>query len=276
MESSQGSENVLLVERRTLKSGLVEIWTLNRPDKLNALNSTVLKRLDEEGLRLKSELAKDLMTVRALILTGSGAKAFVVGADISEMRDFSKAQAETFSRLGQQAFGRLEELPIPTVAALQGFTLGGGLELAMGCDVLVAPANAEFGQPESHLGLIPGFGATARFVDRLGPRKALELLYSGRRVKADEALRLGLIEHMVPDGMGTLDFALNLAEEMTLKAGPLAIAALKKIVHSKTHACYESTLDAEARAFGEIFITKDKQEGVGAFLEKRRPTFTGT
>jgi enoyl-CoA hydratase len=277
------SEEVLLVERRELQAGPnaihVEIWTVNRPDKLNALNTRVLERLHEEGLRLKEELARDLLTCRALILKGakgdSGGKAFVAGADIAEMKDFDSAKAEAFSRLGQEAFGRLEELPIPTVALIEGFALGGGLELAMACDMLVATPRSQFGQPEAQLGLIPGFGATARFVDRLGAAKALELLYSGSRIGAQEAFDRGLVNRLLPEEGDALEESLKFVVELTSKSGPKALALMKKIVQSHARSRLGPVLEAEARGFGEIFETLDKREGVTAFLEKRKALFRG-
>ncbi len=269
------SADVVAVESVELGGFPVEVWTINRPDKLNALNGEVLLRLDREGRRLVDELKANPTKIRALILKGAGEKAFVAGADIAEMRDFTPAQAEAFSRLGQAAFGRLEELPIPTIAALKGFTLGGGLELAMGCDVLVATPQAEFGQPEAYLGLLPGFGATARFAQRLGLGKALELLYSGRRLKADEALRLGLVQRLAADGEDVFEFAKKVALEFLTKSGPLALARIKAVTRSASREWVQRVCDAEAKAFGEIFASDDKREGVAAFLEKRPAKFTG-
>ncbi|MBS1984219.1 MAG: enoyl-CoA hydratase/isomerase family protein [Bdellovibrionales bacterium] len=271
---------VLKIEKVTIESGEVEVWTLNRPDVLNALNSDLLKAIDEAGKDLQKRLASNPLAVRALVLKGAGTKAFVAGADIAEMKNFGSAEAQKFSRLGQHAFGRLELLPIPTIAAINGFALGGGLELAMGCDVLVATSHSEFGQPEAYLGLLPGFGATARFVDRLGMNKALELLYSGRRIKAPEAMALGLIQKVVDEGTTTgeeaaLKMGLEMARDLTLKSGPLALAAIKRVCRTRRTPEFEAVCEAEAKAFGEIFETADKKEGVAAFLEKRKPAFQG-
>lgn len=267
--------DVLIVERKEIKSGVVEVWRLNRPQALNTLNTAVLKKIEVEAVRLAGELQKNLMSCRSLLLIGEGGKAFVAGADIAEMKDFKAPEAEEFSRLGQRAFARLESLPIPTIAAVQGFALGGGLELAMCCDLIASMPNGEFGQPEAHLGLIPGFGATARFAQRMGLSKALELLYSGRRIKVDEALSCGLVQRLFTSDAPLLDQALALAEELTLKSSPLALAKIKAVTRAHYAKIFEETCTLEAQSFGEIFESADKREGVTAFLEKRRPKFNG-
>ena len=267
--------DVLLVEKKTSKVGTVEVWTLNRPDKYNSINSTVIKRLEQEGRRLQAELSRNLLSVRALILTGAGEKAFAAGADIAEMDDFDRSHAINFSKAGQVAFGRLEELPIPCFAAIGGFALGGGLEIALCCDFLVATPAAVFGQPESHLGLIPGFGATVRFVERMGSQRGLEYLISGKKIKADEALKFGLIDRLLPDGKSVMDGAMEYAEELIAKAGPVSIARLKKVVRAQKEKLYVEALESEAKCFAEMFDTLDKEEGVTAFLEKRVPQFKG-
>jgi enoyl-CoA hydratase len=265
--------DVLLVETLQLGSFPVEVWTVNRPDKLNALNGDVLRRLDEEGARLEAELKKKITAKRALILRGAGEKAFVAGADIAEMQGFGRKEAEQFSRLGQRAFGRLELLPIPTLAAIQGFALGGGLELAMGCDMLVASSDAQVGQPEVFLGLIPGFGATARLAERVGLNKALELLYTGRRIPAAEALALGILQKVGAPGEKAFDLACKLAEECLAKSGPLALAEVKRVTRSVRDEAIHRTCELEAEAFGKVFESEDKREGVAAFLEKRKAVF---
>jgi enoyl-CoA hydratase len=267
--------DVLLVEKKEEASLPYELWTINRPDKLNAINSTVIDRLQEEGTRLKNQLNLDLLSCRFLILQGAGEKAFVAGADISEMNDFKREQAKNFSLKGQAAFGSLEKIPIPTIAAIRGFALGGGLELAMCCDVLVADAASQFGQPEAFLGLIPGFGATARFLDRVGIAKGLELLFSGRRISSEEALKLGLVQQLSGDKT-PLARALELGVEMSTKTGPLAARFLKEIALQLRMERFEKTLALEARYFGEVFESADKKEGVSAFLEKRKALFSGT
>jgi enoyl-CoA hydratase len=270
------TDKVLLCEKHPVANcanHFIEIWTLNRPDKLNAINSELITALMQEGTRLKQELNQDLRSCRVLILQGAGSKAFAAGADIVEMKNFGQKEAEVFSRNGQTAFGMLEELPCPTIASIDGFALGGGLELAMCCDILIASEKSQFGQPEAYLGLIPGFGATARFVERLGTAKALELLYSGARIKAQEAMQLGLLQHVVAES--PLSKASELAYEISEKSGPQSVASIKKIVRQKTNSRWRSTLDLEAQTFGEIFESHDKKEGIAAFLEKRKACFTG-
>lgn len=268
------SDSILLIEQKMIASGPIEVWTVNRPQVLNALNSELLQAIEDAGVKLEARLKKDgLMACRALIVTGAGEKAFVAGADIAQMKAFTGAQGEAFGRLAQSAFTRLEILPIPTIAAVNGFALGGGMELAMGCDVILASPKAEFGQPEAYLGLIPGFGGTARFADRLGVNKALELLYSGKRIKADEALRLGLIQRITEQPL--MEAAMAFAEELTVKSGPLSIAYIKKVVRGRNQAIINAVQDAEAKAFGKVFETADGKEGIAAFLEKRKAAFQG-
>ncbi len=266
-------EDILRVETRDCASHHVEVWTLNRPLFLNALNMAVLKRVRSEADRLKDEL-RSSYSKRGLILIGSGEKAFVAGADIAEMKDLDSAAAEKFSREGQEAFAALGEIPVPVIAAVRGFALGGGLELAMGCDLIVATAKSEFGQPEAHLGLIPGFGATARFTAKLGLSKSLELLYSGARIKAEEALRLGLIQR-VTENEEILPFALEVMGEFIKKSSPGALAEIKRLCRLGQKKIIETVCEEEAKAFGRIFATADKKEGVAAFLEKRKAKFSG-
>lgn len=266
--------SVLLVEKKQLKTGTIEIWTVNRPDKLNAINHAVIAALAEQGARLWQELKKDLLSVRAVILTGAGEKAFVAGADIAEMSGFGRSKAQGFSTAGQKAFGMLEKLPVPTIAAIGGFALGGGLELAMCCDILVATEKSQFGQPEGQLGLIPGFGATARFLDRVGIAKGLELLFSAKRISAAEAKQLGLIQEVVL-AKPLMERALELAEECISKTAPLSNRFVKEIAFELRQARFQKILDLEATYFGEIFESADKKEGVAAFLEKRPAHFSG-
>ncbi|HVJ64974.1 MAG TPA: enoyl-CoA hydratase-related protein [Bdellovibrionota bacterium] len=267
------SAEVLLVETREVAGALVEVWTVNREKNLNALNTAVLKRVHEETQKLGQRISNN-KNIRALVIRGAGEKAFVAGADITEMVNFGESEAKVFSKLGHAGFGALEELPIPVIAAVEGFALGGGLELAMGCDMIFASKKSKFGQPEATLGLIPGFGATARFVEKLGRSKALEFFYSNAMMSAEEALKYGLIERVIEEG-SVLEAALDYLKIVITKSGPVAVAEVKRIatlLHAErvAHVCHE-----EAEAFGKIFMTEDKAEGVAAFLEKRAPLFKG-
>ena len=273
---NQGAENtsVLLVEKKVMPAGTIEIWTLNRPDKLNAINRDVVLALKKETDRLWQELKKNLLSVRAVILTGAGEKAFAAGADISSMSGYGRAKAQLFSAEGQDAFAGFERLPVPTIAAISGFALGGGLEVAMCCDILIATEKSQFGQPEGQLGLIPGFGATARFLDRVGIAKGLELLFSARRIGAEEAKQLGLIQEVVKD-KSIMDRAVELATECISKTAPHANRYVKQIAYEMRQDRFAKILDLESRSFGEIFETEDRKEGVAAFMEKRAAKFSG-
>lgn len=267
---------ILKIEKKEILPGVrIEVWTLDRPERLNAINGAMIKRLDIETKRLQAEVNRDFLSCRGLIITGAGPKAFVAGADIAEMDDFDRSQATLFSKAGHAAFGRLEEIPIPTIAAINGFALGGGLELAMCCDLLFASSSASLGQPELQLGLIPGFGATARFVHRVGLSRALDLLWSGRKLNADEALSLGLLDRVVPAGQSVLEFSLTHLASLLKSSAPLAVGAVKRVAREAVLETFARVLEAEAKVFGEMFDTKDKEEGVTAFLEKRPAKFVG-
>ena len=254
----------------------VGIIRLNRPDALNALNSTLVHEL---GALLQEQQDTGL---RALVLTGNG-RAFAAGADISEMSGYTALEAASFARVGQRLLGLLEHFPAPTIAAVNGFALGGGCELAMCCDLILAAANtlddrgrprggAVFGQPEVKLGVIPGFGGTQRLVRRVGRQRGLELMMTGRNVLADEAVQIGLALR-VEDG-DVLEAALKLAGQIA-RNGPAAVALVKRAVHETDRLDIDSGLAAEASLFGLCFATDDQTEGMAAFFEKRRATFTG-
>jgi enoyl-CoA hydratase len=266
------SDDVLLVESISVGDSLVEVWTINREKNLNALNSAVLERVKESANKLNKTIHKN--KVRGLIIKGSGIKAFAAGADIVEMKDYGGAEAQAFSELGQAAFGALENLEIPTIAAVDGFALGGGLELAMGCDLIFATPKSKFGQPEATLGLIPGFGATARLVEKMGRSKALEYFYSSEMISAAEAERWGLIERVVAEG-SAFEAALDYLKIVISKNGPIALSEIKRVTGILYRERIEKICRHEAKAFGKIFETQDKAEGVGAFLEKRSPKFKG-
>ena len=246
-------------------SGILTL-TVNRPTKLNALNAATIADLDAAGQAALADPA-----VRAILLTGSGEKAFVAGADIAELAALTPAQAQGAAEAGQTAFRRFETSPKPTLAAVNGFALGGGCELAMACHLRVAADTARFGQPEVNLGLLPGYGGTQRLPRLIGRAKALEFLLTADTIKADEALRLGLANHVVP-AAELLDFSRALLLKILTKA-PLAVGMVVACVN----AYYEGAdgYRAEAEAFGKAFATADFKEGTTAFVEKRAAVFTG-
>lgn len=248
------------------------VWTLtiHRPESLNALNSNVLNEL-ADAIRQLSEF--DYEVAKVLVITGAGEKAFVAGADIKEMLEMNPEQAKAFAEKGQSVFHELNLLKIPVVAAVNGFALGGGLELALGCDFIIASDNAKFGLPEVSLGLIPGFGGTVRLTRAVGIRKARELTMTGEMIKADEALRLGLVSQVVPQAelMPTVQKKI----EMILKQSPLAIGQAKKSINQAYDLETEAALANEAEIFAGLFDSEDTREGTKAFLEKRKPQFKG-
>lgn len=266
---------VLEVKKIEISNAFFELWTLNRPDKLNAINFEVIEALESEGIRARKQVESDAMSCRGIILCGAGDRAFAAGADIGALQKMSPAEAQAFGRKAQVAFGRLEEIPVPTIAAIHGFALGGGLEVAMCCDVLMATEKAQFGQPEGLLGLIPGFGAMARFTSRVGLNKGLELLCSGERIKASDALRLGLISEIVPESENLLERAKARIAQLSLTSSPPAIRAMKQIVLRARRRDFDQLLNEENEAFGKIFDTADAKEGIAAFLEKRSAKFVG-
>ncbi len=243
------------------RSGAVAVVTIDRPDALNALDVPTLTELRD---RL-AELAWD-GTVRALVLTGAGEKAFVAGADIKYMSGLDADGAKAWGALGHEAGLLLETMPKPTIAAINGFALGGGCELALACDLRYAASRAKLGQPEINLGIVPGWGGTQRLARVCGIGVAKDLILSGRTVDAEEALRIGLV-NAVADPV--LDRALETANALAAKS-PVALALAKRLVNLAPAA-----LDAEADAFGELFSSDDAKEGLTAFVEKREPRFTG-
>ena len=243
----------------------VATLTMNRPEALNALNGAVL-----DGLRAAVEELNG--KARAIVLTGSG-KAFVAGADIAEMAHLGSEAAAAFSRKGQAAFQALADFPGPVVAAVNGYALGGGLELALACDIIVASDKASLGQPEVTLGVVPGFGGSQRLPRRVGPGRAKWLLMTGERVKAQDALPIGLVDRVVP-GEQLLAEARKLVDAC-LANGPLAMSAVKRLVDDGLHLPLPEALELEADMFGDCFGTQDQKEGMKAFLEKRKPAFKG-
>lgn len=249
-----------------LENGILTL-VINRPDKLNALNKQVF---DDLNSALDEIATKD--TVKSVIITGSGSKAFVAGADITEFSGLNKTEAMALAKRGQDTFARIENSSKPIVAAVNGFALGGGCELAMSCHFRVAAENAKFGQPEVNLGLIPGYGGTQRLVQLIGKGKAMELLMSAHLIDAAEAKTLGLVNYVTtPETL--LEHTKKILEVINSKA-PLAVAGCIKAAN----AVYDETKDGyavEIEEFGNAFATEDMKEGVSAFLEKRKASFTG-
>jgi len=250
---------------RSERRGSVELLTLDRPKALNALDRATLEELLDCCGRLGADTS-----VRAVVLTGEG-RAFVAGADIAEMRGLDAQQAEVFSRLGHAVMDALESLAVPTIAAVNGYALGGGCELACACDWIYASEKARFGQPEVNLGLIPGFGGTRRLVRRVGSAWAKELVLGGEPIDAETALRIGLVNRLfAPDAL--LESALDAAEKIAGK-GPLAVAAAKRVILQGQDADARTAHALEQAAFGEISGGAERAEGMDAFLEKRDPSF---
>jgi len=247
-------------------SGILTI-TLNRPSKLNALNAATIEDIDGA-----MQQALDDPRVRGILLTGSGDKAFVAGADIAELAALTPSQAQRAAERGQEVFCKIEESTKPVLAAVNGFALGGGCELAMACHMRVAADTARFGQPEVNLGLLPGYGGTQRLPQLIGKGKAIELLLTADMIKADEALRLGLVNHVLPQAE-LLDFCRQLLTKILSKA-PLASGMVIECVNAH-YAKSVNGYEAEAKAFGRAFATEDFKEGTGAFLEKRPAAFKG-
>ncbi|MGZ3844452.1 MAG: enoyl-CoA hydratase/isomerase family protein [Flavisolibacter sp.] len=249
----------------SLEKGILTV-TINRPDKMNALNKNVMSDLDSV-----LDFIESSADVKAVILTGAGEKAFVAGADISEFVGLTHEEGKAMAKRGQDIFHRIENANIPIVAAVNGFALGGGCELAMACHFRVASDNAKFGQPEVTLGLIPGYGGTQRLVQLIGKGRALELLMSGNMIDASIALEYGLVNHVVPQD-DLLPKAKMILEQIITKA-PLAVA--KCITAANAVFGNVNGYDVELNSFGECFITNDMKEGTSAFLEKRKPHFKG-
>jgi enoyl-CoA hydratase len=249
------------------QDGHVSTLTINRPDKLNALSQEVLSDLSSAVDSLASN-----REVRAAVLTGTG-KAFVAGADIAAMKNMTEAEGLAFGALGHGVFAAIENLHCPVIAAVNGFALGGGCELALACDFIYASSKAKFGQPEVNLGIMPGFGGTQRLPRRVGSAAARELIYTGKMVNAEEALRLGLANAVFePDEL--LGAATKAASDIASK-GPLAVAAAKRLIRDGVDLALPEANRLEQAAFGEAFGTEDQSEGMAAFLEKRAPTFKG-
>ena len=263
-ELSFGIEGGTIVTNVLLeKKGQIAVATINRPKALNALNSQVLEDINE----LLDAVCGDA-DIRALVITGAGEKSFVAGADITEMSTLTPEEGTAFGKKGNDVFRRLETLPIPTIAAVNGFALGGGCELSMSCDIRICADTAVFGQPEAGLGITPGFGGTQRLARLVGPGMAKQLIYTAKNIKADEALRIGLVNAVYP-----LEELLPAAEKMAsaiAKNAPIAVRACKKAINDGLQVDMDEAIVIEEKLFGQCFGTADQKEGMAAFLEKRK------
>lgn len=259
------SDSPLLVADRDA----IRTISINRPDKLNALDSATI-----EALRAAFEAAANDDGIRVVVLTGAGPKAFVAGADISEMAGLSPAQGRDFSRRGSRMMRGIEKMPKPVIAMVNGFALGGGLELAMSCHLRIAADTAKVGQPEINLGLIPGFGGTQRLIRLCGRAAALELCLTGAPVGAERALQLGLVNRVVAAAeleAETMALATQLAN-----AAPLALRGILDCIDTGSEVGIGEGLEYESAQFGLVFSTDDMREGTRAFLDKRKPAFKGS
>ena len=244
------------------QKGNYAVITISREKALNALNSQVLEELDA------TLDAVNLDEVRCLILTGAGQKSFVAGADIGEMSTLTKAEGEAFGKKGNDVFRKLETFPIPVIAAVNGFALGGGCEISMSCDIRICSDNAVFGQPEVGLGITPGFGGTQRLARLVGPGMAKQMIYTARNIKADEAYRIGLVNAVYPQ-----EELMAAAEKMAAgiaKHAPIAVRNCKKAINEGLDADMDEAIVIEEKLFGDCFESYDQKEGMAAFLEKRK------
>lgn len=240
------------------------IMNISQPQSLNSLSRPVLEEIGHFVDNLPEGTA-------VLVVRGDGPKSFVAGADISQMAGFGAAEGLEFGRLGAGVFRRIEELPIPVIAAVNGYALGGGCELAMACDIRIASAKAKFGQPEVKLGIIPGFSGTYRLPKLVGQGYAKEMIYSGRTIDAAEALRIGLVNHVLPPEE-LMDYVMALARDIVANA-PIAVRKAKACINSSYDMDETGALAAENRAFSECFATEDQKTGMKAFLSKEKAVF---
>ena len=245
------------------QEGFVGVVTINRPKALNALNSQVLDELEA------TFDAIDLDTTRAVVLTGAGEKSFVAGADIGEMSTLTKAEGEAFGKKGNDVFRKIETFPIPVIAAINGFALGGGCEISMSCDIRICSENAVFGQPEAGLGITPGFGGTQRLARLVGAGMAKQMIYTARNIKADEAYRIGLVNAVYP-----LEELLPAAKKMAAGIAanaPIAVRNCKKAINDGISLPIEKAVEVEEKLFGDCFETHDQKEGMACFLSREKP-----
>jgi enoyl-CoA hydratase len=245
----------------------IAVLTIDRQEKLNSLNPQVVEEIRQALLGLEDDLP------RVTIVTGAGEKAFVAGADIAAMNEMSPLEAKRFSELTHEAMALLDRSLIPTIAAVNGFALGGGCEIALACDIRIAAENALFGFPEVSLGILPGMGGTQRLPRLVGPGMAKELIFSARRIKAEEARMINLVNRVVPEGEA-LNVARELAGEIAAN-GPVAVRHAKGAANKAQDVDLTSGLEYEADQFALLFATEDAREGMGAFVEKRKAEFKG-
>lgn len=259
------AEHGVSVERR----GALAVWTIDRPARMNALSRAVVRELG----RLAREAADD-RGLRAVVLTGAGDRAFCAGADLKERQSMDVEEVRDFLSLYRVAFEAIDSLPKPVVAAINGVAFGGGLELALACDLRVLAPTAKVGLTETSLGIIPGAGGTQRLTRLVGPARAKELILLARRLDAQEALALGLVHRVASDGQSALECALELAEPL-VNGAPIALAAALEAIDAATDLPLEAGLTVERRCYERTLASKDRLEALAAFAEKRKPSFTG-
>ena len=258
------------------QEGFVGVVTINRPKALNALNSQVLDELEA------TFDAIDLDTTRAVVLTGAGEKSFVAGADIGEMSTLTKAEGEAFGKKGNDVFRKIETFPIPVIAAINGFALGGGCEISMSCDIRICSENAVFGQPEAGLGITPGFGGTQRLARLVGPGMAKQMIYTARNIKAADAYRIGLVNEVYSAEVDADGNVVKSAQEVMLAAAqkmaatiaknaPIAVRNCKKAINEGISKPINEAVAVEEKLFGDCFETHDQVEGMQCFLSREKP-----
>ena len=249
------------------REGNIAVLTVDHQEKLNALDQRVVEEIGQALLEIEAEAP------RAIVVTGAGERAFIAGADIGAMSSMDPMEAKRFSEVGHAAMALLDRSPVPTVAAINGFALGGGCEVAIACDIRIASENAVLGFPEVSLGILPGMGGTQRLPRLVGPALAKELIFTGRRLNAEEARNIGLVNRVVGQGEA-LGAAKELAAEIAAN-GPLAVRHAKAAANRSLDVDLVSGLEYEADQFALLFATEDAREGMGAFAEKRKPSFQG-